>query len=384
MSNDKINFDTHEEMLQETNRWFIVLDRNDCLVFCNESLNATYSESLQRYFLSSTSFWLKKEHRTFDISEFSSLAGKQIDLIFKGRCNEFSDITLSVEEVESSGQKFYVVSQVATPQPIESNIHEPSEYLLDQLIRDLQAGQVTVHYQPQVNTQTDDLYGVEALCRWNRGKELPIPPDQFVALAEDFNFVAELDLWVLNHVCQQLTKWQKKGIDVPVVSVNFSPISLNRLKNHERIVETLINNKTPADKIIIEITEGQKFNYCDKVIASMIDLHSIGIRFSLDDFGIGYSNFKRLTRIPVSQLKLDRSFVLHLPEQAYREICHSTLLIGKKLELSVIAEGVENTDQLDILKSHDCHIFQGYLFSKPLPAAEFENWFYHFHSSSKA
>lgn len=381
MCSDKTDFETDREMLQESNRWFIVLDRNDCLVFCNEALNASYSESLKRYDVNPNSFWLKKEQRIFDLTEFNLLIGQDVELLFKSKSGEFTDITLCAEEIEISKQMFLVVKQTDTALLTKNHALPPSEILIDQLVSDIQSGNLSVHYQPQVNTHTGELYGIEALSRWNRGQDRPISPDVFVALAEDYNFVAELDIWVLNHVCQQLATWSDKGIEIPMTSVNFSPMSLNNPNTHKRIFDTLIKNKISPAKIIIEITEGQKINYGDHVIASMINLNSMGIKFSLDDFGIGYSNFKRLTSLPVSQLKLDRSFVLHLPNNIYKEICISTLSIGEKLGLSVIAEGVENTDQLAMLEEIGCQVFQGYLFSKPLAAAEFENWYDTYHNA---
>ncbi|SBS30677.1 Oxygen sensor protein DosP [Marinomonas aquimarina] len=366
-------------MLQETKGCFIVLDRNDRLVFCNEALNATYLETFKHYSLTPESFWLKKEQRGFDLSEFHNFVGQEIELLYKSKLNGFTDITLTVEKLEITSQTFLAVRQVNPPLIATNTPLKSSELLIDQLVSDIQAGKISVYYQPQINARTGELYGIEALSRWDRGQDTPISPDIFVALAEEFNFIAELDIWVLDQVCQQLTTWTEKGIDIPMTSVNFSPMSLNNQNTHQRIIDTLVKNNIPPDRIIIEITEGKKIDYCDHIISSIFYLSSMGIKFSLDDFGIGYSNFKRLTSLPVSQLKLDRSFVLPLPNKAYIEICLSTLSIGKKLGLSVVAEGVENTDQLEILEDLGCQVFQGYLFSKPLPEAEFENWFYHNH-----
>lgn len=376
MYSDKTDFETDAQLLQETKGCFIVLDRNNCLVFCNEALNAIYSEAKQLYTLPSDSFWLKSEQRIFDVNEFNSLIGNEVELLFKSKLNRFTEVKLTIKELETPSQKYLAVSYVEEPNITLPPISKTQEMLIDQLVKDLNNGKFSVHYQPQINTINRELFGIEALCRWDRGQEETISPDVFVALAEDFNFISELDIWVLDQVCQQLTKWQDKGIEIPMTSVNFSPVSLNNLNTHSRILATLDKHKIPADKITIEITEGKKIYYCDAVISSLHNLNTMGITFSLDDFGIGYSNFKRLTRIPVSQLKLDRSFVLNLPNKLYKEISASTLSIGKKLGLSVIAEGVENTEQLEILEDLGCQIYQGYMFSKPLPEADFENWFF--------
>lgn len=376
MYTDETYFETTEQMLQETKGCFIVLDRNDCLVFCNEILTVISSESVKSNSILSEVFWLKKDLRTFHLSEFKYLIGQEVELLYKNNLNCFTEIVLSVEELKVSNQTLVAIKPIDIPLKPTDSLRKSEKITINQLVRDLPKGNFTAHYQPQVNTRTKELFGIEALARWDKDNQSSVSPDVFIQLAEDANFIAELDIWILNHVCQQLTVWQLKGIEIPMTSVNFSPLSLNSSNICIRILETLNNNNIPPNKITIEITEGQKIKYDDQVISSIIDLQSTGITLSLDDFGIGYSNFKRLATIPITQVKLDRSFVLSLPDKFYTEICQSTLSLGEKVGLTVIAEGVENADQLEILENLGCHVFQGYYFSKPLPEAEFEQWFF--------
>ncbi|WP_417551531.1 EAL domain-containing protein [Marinomonas fungiae] len=368
--------ETDWKSLQETKRCFIVLDSNHSVVFCNELLNATYSPFLKRYLPPSNCLWLESEQRYFYFSEFHKKVGEEIDLIFTDNNHNSTHLKLWVEPLEVSNEQYLNVKLIDQIPTSQKNGSLSSDTLIQELVHDVYSGKLSVHYQPQINISNNGLYGVEALTRWHKDEGTLISPDVFIPLAEKYHFIAELDLWIFDHVCQQLTKWESKGIEVPITSVNFSPMSFNDIKTHERILNILKQNNISPDRITIEVTESNKITCCSLVIDGINNLHSTGIKISLDDFGIGHSNFSRIAKIPVSQIKLDRSFVLNLPGKIYTEISVSTLSIGQNLGLSVVAEGVENIDQLEMLRRMGYQIFQGYFFSKPLPEVEFEQWFF--------
>lgn len=373
INTNKTDFAADWLALQETIRCFIVLDRNDSVVFCNAMAGATYSPSHNRYFLSLDCFWLESEQRIFHPSEFRQLSGQQVDLLFKVKNHAPIELCFLPEEIEISGNQ-YLNIKLLNESLLTTHNTAPSVTLMDELVSDLAAGRLFVHYQPQYDAENETLFGVEALVRWIRQDGEQIPPDTFIPLAESYNFIAELDLWVLDHVCQQLAYWESKGIELPVTAVNFSASSFNDVYLSEKILKTLKDNEVHPRNITIEITESKEINCYSQAEKTIFELYNAGLKISLDDFGIGFSNFNRLAQIPVSQLKLDRSFVLNLPKFIYTEISKSILSIAHNLSLAVIAEGIENEQQLQMLQSLGYTIFQGYFFSKPLAASDFENW----------
>ena len=240
---------------------------------------------------------------------------------------------------------------------------------------DLQQSKLVLHYQPQINVSSNRLYGVEVLARWHNEELGYVAPDDFIALAENFGFIAELDLWVFREACQQLAVWRKKNIQVPLIAVNFSPYSFNSPNLIYTIQSILQKNGLFPSDLVLEITESKKITLSDSFINVIDDLHSMGITISLDDFGTGYSNLKRLLKFPVSQLKLDRAFVSNLPSTLSKELSEVVFSIGQKIGAVSIAEGVETLQQLSYLKAIGYDVIQGYLFSPPLSKQGFEAWY---------
>jgi diguanylate cyclase (GGDEF)-like protein len=243
------------------------------------------------------------------------------------------------------------------------------------LQRALRGGGLGVAYQPKVDV-AGTLRGVEALVRWNDGKLGGVLPDRLISIAEESGLITELDGWVLDEACRQLAEWRAEGIEVPNISVNVCAADFKRPDYPGFIAHTLrVHGLEPAD-LILEMTEGVMFDEsADDIRASLDAIHALGIALSIDDFGTGYSSLSYLHRFPVKELKIDKSFVRGIGVDAMPESLAQTLInIGNVLNLSVIAEGVETQAQRDFLQNHGCLMYQGYLYSPPLPPRDFVLW----------
>lgn len=235
--------------------------------------------------------------------------------------------------------------------------------------------QLHLQYQPQIELATGRLYGVEALARWSHPELGVISPARFIPLAEECGVIAELGRWALNEACKQLALWRAKGLPIPSVSVNLSPTSFHNLDLPRMIADTLSNNALTAKDLMLELTEEILLDTNPGTMKTIEEVHSQGIRLSMDDFGTGYSSLSYLRRLPVSELKLDRSFVADLEhDEAAQALSNAILNIGKSLHLSLIAEGVETENQTLILRDQGYPVAQGYLFSPPLTPEDFEHW----------
>ena len=239
----------------------------------------------------------------------------------------------------------------------------------------LQSGGLHLHYQPQLDLREGRLYGVEALARWTHAEFGDIPPARFIPLAEECGLIGELGSWALREACRQLGEWRSRGMAVPAISVNLSPTSFHNLDLPHMIADTLSRNALQPEDLTLEITESLLLDTNPGTMRTLEAVHSQGVRLSMDDFGTGYSSLSYLRRLPVSELKLDRSFVADLEhDEAAQALSNAILGIGRSLHLTVVAEGVETPEQNLVLRAQGYPVAQGYLFSRPLPAAEFERW----------
>ena len=243
------------------------------------------------------------------------------------------------------------------------------------LQRALQAKALRVAYQPKVDA-TGTLRGAEALVRWSDEKLGIVPPDRLIAIAEESGLIAELDAWVLGEACRQLAEWRAEGIDIPNISVNVCAADFKRPAYPGFIARTLQAHGLEPANLILEMTERVMFDEsADDIRTSLDAMHALGLALSIDDFGTGYSSLSYLHRFPVTELKIDKSFVRGIGVDAMAESLAQTVInIGNVLKLSVIAEGVETQAQRDFLYRHGCHMYQGYLYSPPLPPGDFALW----------
>ncbi|MBI2747241.1 MAG: EAL domain-containing protein [Burkholderiales bacterium] len=228
------------------------------------------------------------------------------------------------------------------------------------------AGQLALHLQTQVDA-TGRPCGGELLLRWLHPARGYVSPAQFIPLAESTGLILELGHWVLAQGCQMLVTLAQAGHAMPL-SINISPRQLREPDFVAQVRRALADTGAPADRLIFEVTEGHLVEDVDKILARMRELAALGIRFSIDDFGTGYSSLAYLNRMPLYELKIDRSFVQGLPDDLHaRGIVETVLSIARNFSLHVVAEGVETQAQADYLLKSGCPSLQGYLYARPVP-----------------
>jgi diguanylate cyclase (GGDEF)-like protein/PAS domain S-box-containing protein len=247
--------------------------------------------------------------------------------------------------------------------------------LLEATLRDsLRHGGLRLHYQPQLHGD-GGLYGAEALLRWKHPHLGDIPPARFVPLAEECGLMTPLSYWVLEEACRQLADWHARGIAVPRVAVNLSASTFEQPGLVEQVRGLLQRHHLPATALVLEITEGVMLSEQPQVPANLHALHALGVQLSLDDFGTGYSSLSHLHRLPISEMKLDRSFIGEIGhDPAAAALILSVLRIGESLGKHVVAEGVETEQQRRFLIDNGSPVLQGYLYAPALPADAFERW----------
>ena len=237
----------------------------------------------------------------------------------------------------------------------------------------LQEQNFVLFYQPQVD-RTGRVVGAEALLRWQHRQHGMVSPAAFIPLAEDTGLILPLGLWVLETACAQVARWAAQpGRERFTVSVNVSARQFRQASFVDEVLAVLARSATHPSNLKLELTESMLLDNIEDIIAKMSLLKERGVGFSLDDFGTGYSSLSYLKRLPLDQLKIDQSFVRDLltdPNDAV--IARTIIALASSLGLAVIAEGVETAAQRDMLAAQGCHSYQGYLFSRPLPVAEFE------------
>ena len=238
----------------------------------------------------------------------------------------------------------------------------------------VEEGHLELHYQPVVRMSDGSVAGAEALVRWHHSTHGWVTPDEFIPLAEHTSLIRPLTLFVLEAAIAQAAAWRKSGRTLSV-SVNLSARSLLDLSLPHDIARLLLESGVPADGLTLEITESSIMSDPGRTEAVLDRLHVLGVGLSIDDFGTGYSSLSYLKRLPVDQVKIDKSFVINMAgDENDAAIVRSTIDLGHNLGLRVVAEGVEEQDAWDKLLALGCDLAQGYILSRPLPAAAFSEW----------
>ncbi|MBF0370258.1 MAG: EAL domain-containing protein [Magnetococcales bacterium] len=235
----------------------------------------------------------------------------------------------------------------------------------------LERGEIEVYYQPIIDLQSGSMVGAEALSRWFHPEMGEVPPDKFIPLAEECGLIQKLGKFVLRMACRDAAGWNRQGRDQSCyVAVN---ISSRQWKNVRDIIEeALFDSQLPGDLLQLEITENICLEEIKTVITKLEQIRLMGPALAVDDFGTGYSSLSYLQQLPVALVKIDRSFVRELPDNPNASaITGAIIAMARSLDLKVVAEGVENLQQMAFLRSRGCQLAQGFLFSKPLPPDAF-------------
>ena len=246
--------------------------------------------------------------------------------------------------------------------------------LTSDLRRAIETNELTLVYQPKVNARDGRTTGVEVLARWQRPGEGVVSPDEFIVHAEKSGLILPLTKWVLNAALEQATKWRTAGHDFEV-AVNLSAQLLHHASIVPTVVAILRKWSYPPDRLALEITENAILVDPDHAMAMVAQFAELGVKISIDDFGTGYSSLSYLKNLAANELKIDKSFVMGMDQNASdRTIVKSVIALAHDLGLTVVAEGVETAESLSTLDDFGCDFGQGFHFKKPASAAEFEKW----------
>lgn len=243
-----------------------------------------------------------------------------------------------------------------------------------ELHKALRQNLLEIHYQPKINVATNKLVGVEALLRWNHPEHGMVPADEIHLLAEKTGLIKPLTKWVISRAIQQLSEWVKKDIDL-TLSVNLSVWNLQDPKLFECVKDCLRECGVPAGRLMLEITESAVMSDPDSAMDTLMQLSQLGIGLSIDDFGIGFSSLEYLKKLPVNELKIDKSFVMDMIiDENDAVIVRSTIDLGHNLGLRVVAEGVESQEIYDLLQILGCDQAQGFHMARSMDAGRLESW----------
>ncbi|WP_437879535.1 putative bifunctional diguanylate cyclase/phosphodiesterase [Pseudomonas sp. LRF_L74] len=237
-----------------------------------------------------------------------------------------------------------------------------------ELRQGIEQEQLRVYYQPIHNLNDRRMIGVEALVRWQHPERGLVPPDQFIPIAEDTGLITAIDIWVLRQACLQMQVWLARGIELEFVAVNVSSRLFGNGDLGVEVKRVLDETGMDPRRLELEVTESAVMENPDRALQLLTSLRALGLRLAIDDFGTGYSSLARLKRLPVDKLKLDQSFVRGLPQDNDdAAIARAVVTLGQSLGLRVLAEGIEEEEQVVFLRQLGCTLGQGYRFGRPQP-----------------
>ena len=257
---------------------------------------------------------------------------------------------------------------------INLKVHEKFR-MQEELRLALIRNEFVLHYQPQANLNTHSIFAAEALIRWKHPTRGLLAPASFIPLAEESGMIVPIGEWALNEACRQAKAWQAAGLPPVRVSVNVSPRQFKERQLTATVMQALQKSGLDAKFLELELTESLIMQDVDQAVGTMEELEKLGVQLSIDDFGTGYSSLSALKTFPVARLKIDRTFVKGLPSDADdMAVATAVISLGQKLNLKVIAEGVETAEQLAFLRANNCDEIQGYYVSRPIPPQDFEEF----------
>jgi diguanylate cyclase (GGDEF)-like protein len=276
---------------------------------------------------------------------------------------KYADIAMY--QAKAAGRKSYVVYD-----QIMNEVFMERVMIEKNLQKALDHNEFVVYYQPQLDVRTNKITGFEALLRWNSPELGAVPPLKFIKVAEDTHFIIPLGTWVLHRACEFLNRLEENGYKDLTVSVNISILQLLQADFLDIVEDTLHEHQIESERLELEITESILMESFERIVSRLKKLRDKKVRLALDDFGKGYSSLNYLKQLPITTMKVDKTFIDHITENNEDDFVGHIISIGKNMGMSVVAEGVEVQCQLDYLARHDCDKIQGYLFSKPVPEAD--------------
>jgi len=248
----------------------------------------------------------------------------------------------------------------------------------------IERNQFDVVYQPQIDADTHEVYGVECLLRWNHPEQGDIPPSVFIPIAEDNGVIKELGALVLKKACHQSKQWRKNNIFKGIMAINVSIKQFERNDLLTQVKEILSNEMLEGDAIEIEVTESLFSEENIHLNPTLFAIRKLGVKIAIDDFGTGYSSLKRLQKLPIDNVKIDKCFVENIVNSKEdASIIQALILMSKTFGFNLIAEGVESHEQANKLKALGLINHQGFLYSTPLKAKDFEVWLNEFNQNKE-
>ena len=303
---------------------------------------------------------------------------EEMDLRIRAGVYELDDSETSIHQIIERVAAAYLITRSHKNQDIAFFDKEMSDRIISTLrlsryvVKSIENKELFVVFQPKVSVKDKKLVGAEALVRWEKdGKNYP--PNEFIPICETNGYVRRIDFFMLNTVCEHLKNWINRGIEPVKISVNFSKLHFEKDDVAQRILHIINKWEIPHNLIEIEFTETTYTDKEDKLKSTLDFLHKGMISTSIDDFGSGYSSLSLLQNLDFDIVKLDKSLIdtIMIKEKSLK-VVKNIIKMGKDLDMSILAEGVETKEEYEILKSLDCDYVQGYLFDKPLSIKDFE------------
>jgi EAL domain-containing protein (putative c-di-GMP-specific phosphodiesterase class I) len=256
-------------------------------------------------------------------------------------------------------------------------MYNPAGMLLENDLRQaIDRGELVLYFQPQIDFASQGIPGVEALVRWRHPTRGLVPPGQFIPIAEESGLIVPLGEWVLCEAFRQIKIWQQQGLPPLRVSINISALQFHQRRFPQLLKGWLAEYGIDPRLVELELTESALMHNVEDVLTTMQEIKSLGISLAIDDFGTGFSSLSYLRRFPIDRLKIDQSFVRDIQRIPVNEsIARAIVALAKSLSLDIVAEGIEKQSEKAVIELMGCTEGQGYLFAKPLSAADFLVWF---------
>jgi diguanylate cyclase len=246
--------------------------------------------------------------------------------------------------------------------------------LVAELRRALAEDELVLHYQPKISLSSDRVHSLEALIRWQHPTRGLLAPAEFLPIAESTGLIGDLTTWVLECAAREMRRWNDQGLDLSV-AINVSPRSLGDTGLPDQVLDVLADHAIPAHRLTVEITENGVMDDPARAAEVLARLHMAGVGVSLDDFGQGATSLTHLARLPLDELKIDRAFVVAMRTSVEdHHIVRSVVELGRQLNLTVVAEGVEDRESVEVLEAFGCQVVQGYLYARPMPPVALTEW----------